>query len=253
MQGGMVMPMLAYHANDGSLTVRLESTVPELVPLAASNPDDRFDPADPWFEMLDPSRQGLAFSRRYGFVMDVASDPLLGGTTIWLRKLSSSPELAFFRYRAMGSRMWEPIFGTGGTTNTIPWDGTMFHPAITAPPVAGQLTATFEAFLADATGEPVGGSTTAPFTFNWSVVADPRRPQLSISRVIEVGDPTGQPGSVVLGWPTAMTNFVVEAASTSSSPAWQEIPTQTLVSNDTTMVFLEVTNTATIFRLRKVQ
>jgi hypothetical protein len=93
MQGGMVMPMLSYNATDGAMHVAVDPTIPQLTPLLASNPQDRFDPADPWCDTLDPSRQGLAFSRRYGFVMNTATDPLPGGTAIWIRKLSGSREL----------------------------------------------------------------------------------------------------------------------------------------------------------------
>jgi len=57
MQGGMVMPLVAYHANTGKLTVMLGSTVPQLTPLVVSNPGDCFDPADPWFDFLDPGRK----------------------------------------------------------------------------------------------------------------------------------------------------------------------------------------------------
>ena len=32
--------------------------VPQLTPLMVSNPDDSFDPADPWYDFLDPGRQG---------------------------------------------------------------------------------------------------------------------------------------------------------------------------------------------------
>jgi hypothetical protein len=88
MQGGMVMPMIAYQAGMGRLHVMLDPAIPQLTPLAVSHPGDGFAPEDPWFEALDPSRQGLAFSRRYGFVMNTETDPLPDGTKIWLRKVT---------------------------------------------------------------------------------------------------------------------------------------------------------------------
>ena len=76
MQGGMVMPMVSYHAADGRLHVMMPPETPQLTPLLVSHPGDGFDPADPWFDALDPGRQGQSFSRRYGFVMDTVTDPL---------------------------------------------------------------------------------------------------------------------------------------------------------------------------------
>ena len=112
----------------------MPAEVPQLTPLMVSNPGDSFDPADPWFDALDPSRQGLSFSRRYGFVMDTMTDPLPPNTAIWLRKVSGSPELGFYRYSGSAPKAWEPIFGTAGTTNALFWNGMMFHPGVTAPP-----------------------------------------------------------------------------------------------------------------------
>jgi hypothetical protein len=91
MQGGMVMPMVSYHSSDGMMHVMMPATVPQLTPLMVSNPGDSFDSADPWFGALDPSAQGKAFSRRYGFVMDANTELLPAGTQIWIRKLSGSP------------------------------------------------------------------------------------------------------------------------------------------------------------------
>ena len=84
MQGGMAMPMVSYHSNDGMIHVMMPMEVPQLKPLLASNPGDSFDPADPWFSALDPSAQGASFSRRYGFVIDSmnGSDPLPAGFEI---------------------------------------------------------------------------------------------------------------------------------------------------------------------------
>jgi hypothetical protein len=85
--------------------------VPQLTPLLVSNPGDSFDPADPWFGALDPSAQGKAFSRCYGFVMDAMADPLPAGTQIWIRKLSGSAGLSAYRYQETAPRALQPIFG----------------------------------------------------------------------------------------------------------------------------------------------
>ncbi|MCX6914773.1 MAG: hypothetical protein NT167_17280, partial [Verrucomicrobia bacterium] len=75
MQGGMLMPKVWYHADSDTVTVDLSDILvtAQLTPLLISNPSDSFSPGDPWFDSLDPSRQGLAFSRRYGFDMDAMS------------------------------------------------------------------------------------------------------------------------------------------------------------------------------------
>ena len=134
MQGGMVMPMVSYHSSDGKMHVMMPTTVPQLTPLLVSNPGDSFDPADPWFGALDPSAQGNAFSRRYGFVMDGNTDLLPAGTQIWIRRLSGSAGLSAYRYQETAPKALQPIFGTDGVTNALYWNGKMFHPVFAAPP-----------------------------------------------------------------------------------------------------------------------
>jgi hypothetical protein len=55
MQGGMAMPMVSYNATDGKIHVMMPMEVPALTPLLVSNPADNFNPADPWFDSVDPS------------------------------------------------------------------------------------------------------------------------------------------------------------------------------------------------------
>ena len=241
MQGGMVMPMFAYHAADGSLTVKLDPTVPQLTPLSISNPADNFDPADPWFDSLDPSRQGLAFSRRYGFVMDTMSDPLPSGTAIWIRKLSGSADLEAYRYRG-NPKTWEAIFGTAGSTNVFPWDGTMFHPAFAAPPGTNAYTAEFEGFLVDtASGFPIAGASTEPFTLSWTDVPD-GRPVLSISGHQEI----------IISWPAAMTNYVLEATENLPSPAWTQVTNSPALIGTNQTVLINGGTDQMWFRMRRV-
>jgi hypothetical protein len=238
MQGGMVMPMLRYHASEGTLTVTMDPTWPQLTPLLVSNPGDCFDPADPWYDFLDPSRQGLAFSRRYGFVMDTATDLLPAGTAIWIRKLSSSPGLGAYRYRSGANKAWEPIFGTAGSTNALQWDGTMFHPGFTAPPGTQAYTATFEAFLVDtSTGQPVPGTDTGPFVFNWTDVPD-GRPTLCIGP------------NMAISWPASATNYILEASDTLSGSNWTAVPNEPTVQNDQLVVVLEPQEARKFFRMR---
>lgn len=214
MQGGMVMPMVGYHAEHGHLHVIMPNDVPQLTPLLVSNPGDSFDPADPWFDALDPSRQGRSFSRRYGFVMDAASDALPAAVQIWIRKLSGPPELKFYRYSASAPKAFEPIFGTDGAPNAMHWNGMMFHPLVTAPPGANSYSATFEVFLLDTTtGEEVHHSSSGEFVLNFTNLPD-GRPALWVAR------------KIVVAWPAGTgANWVLESAPTVDATNW------TLVTN----------------------
>ncbi len=239
MQGGMVMPMVRYDASHGRLHVMLDPTVPDLVPLLVSNPDDHFDPADPWYDVLDPNRQGLAFSRRYGFVMDVASDPLPAGSAIWIRMLSSSPGLAAYRYRSSNPKSWQPIFGTDGSPDALLWNGMMFHPGFAAPAGTGAHTATFEAFLVEnATGETVAGSDSGPFTFNWTSLPD-GRPTLTVSSRIAVA------------WPADATDCVLESAETPSASQWTLVTNTPVTLDGQPAVVLNPGDAKKFFRMRR--
>jgi hypothetical protein len=238
MQGGMVMPMISYAAAEGALHVTVDPAIPALTPLLVSNPGDRFNPADPWYDLLDPCRQGLAFSRRYGFVMDSASDPLPNGTAIWIRKLSGSPELGAFRYRSTDPKAWEPIFGTAGSTNAFLWNGMMFHPGITAPPGSDNYSATFEAYLVNnTTGFEVAGSSTGPFTLNWTSVPD-GRPALALAQKIAVS------------WPPATTNWVLETADTLPCANWTTVTNEPVLLDGRPAVLLDPSGVGKFFRMR---
>lgn len=241
MQGGMAMPMVSYNAIAGRIEVMMPMDVPQLTPLLVSNPGDNFDPGDPWFDSVDPSRQGAAFSRRYGFVMAAMTDPLPANTQMWIRKLSGSPELKAYRYKETAPKAWEPIFGTDGATNAMYWSGMMFHPAFTAPPGTNELTATFEVYLLDTTtGLEVANSSSGPLVFNWSNVPD-GRPVLTLAQ------------RIVVGWPASTTtNWVLESASTANSATWTAVTNQPVTVAGQPSVVLEGSATQQYFRMRYV-
>lgn len=237
MQGGMVMPELSYSTAAGILYVTVDPTIPQLTPLLASNPLDRFDPTDPWHDALDPSRQGLAFSRRYGFVMSPITDPLPAGTAIWIRKLSGSPELGAYRYRSTDPKAWEPIFGTAGSTNALLWTGMMFHPGITAPPGTNTYAATFEAFLGNtSTGAEVPNSSTGPFTLHWTSFPD-GRPALTIAP------------KIVVAWPVTATNYVLECAEMVPSSNWTRVTNAPVMLDGQPAVVLDGSSGSRFFRM----
>lgn len=238
MQGGMVMPMLSYTAGDGALHVDVDPTIPALTPLLASNPGDQFNPADPWYDSLDPCRQGLAFSRRYGFVMSSTTDSLPDGTAIWIRKLSGSPALGAYRYRSTDPKAWEPIFGTAGSTNALLWNGMMFHPGITAPPSTNSYSATFEAYLVNnSTGLEVPASSTGPFTLNWTSVPDGRQVLTLAQRI-------------VVSWPASATNWVLEAADTTPCANWATVTNVPVMLEGQPAVVFDASRTKKFFRMR---
>ena len=238
MQGAMAMPMVGYDAMDGRLYMTMPGEVPQLTPLLVSNPTDHFATGDPWDDLLDPSRQGLSFSRRYGFVMDMMSDPLPAGTVIWLRKLSGPRELGFYRYSGSAPKAWTPIFGTDGTPNALYWDTIMFHPGVTAPPGTNPLTATFEAHLVNTqTGAEVPNSSTGPMVFDWTNVSD-GRPALNLAL------------KVVVAWPTTTTNWTLEAASSLPSTQWTAITNPPVMLNGQPAVILDGNAGKKFFRMR---
>ena len=239
MQGGMVMPMVSYNSGDGALHVMLAATVPQLTPLLVSNPGDSFDPGDPWYDSVDPSRQGQSFSRRFGFMMDMMSDPLPANTQLWLRKLNGSAAVSAYRYQDTAPKAWEPIFGTAGTTNALRWNMVMFHPAFTAPCGTNSYSATFEAYLLDAsTGTEVAGSSSGPFVFNWTNVPD-GRPELTLA------------SKIVLGWPSSTaTNWVLESASSPTSATWSPVTNAPVMLEGQPAVVLEGSAAQNYFRMR---
>jgi hypothetical protein len=238
MQGGMVMPMVSYDSSDGMMHVMMPATVPQLTPLLVSNPGDGFDPADPWFEALDPSAQGKAFSRRYGFVMDANTDLLPAGTQIWIRKLSGSAGLSAYRYQATAPKALQPIFGTDGVTNALYWNGMMFHPVFTAPPGTNSFSATFEVFLLDtSTGQEVAGSSSGALLFTWTDVPD-GRPSLSLG------------SRMVVFWPTSATNWMLEGTDTLPSGTWTPVTNSPVTIEGQSAVVLDPGETRSYFRMK---
>lgn len=240
MQGGMVMPMISYDADSDTLGVMLDPAIPQLTPLMVSHPSDAFDPADPWFQDLDPSREGRSFSRRYGFVMDAMSDPLPANRAIWIRKLSGPSDLRFFRYRNTEPKEWTPIFGTAGTSNALFWNRMMFHPGVSASPGTNELSAVFEAYLVDPTdgNAEVPGGSTGPFTFNFTNVED-GRPAVSIGL------------KPAVAWPATATNWVLECASSLSATNWTVVTDAPTWVDGKPAVLSETTATSLYYRMRR--
>jgi len=245
MQGGMLMPEVYYHADTDMVTVDLSAILvtAQLTPLLISNPSDSFSPTDPWFDSLDPSGQGMAFSRRYGFDMAAMSDIPPDNRQLWIRKLSGSPDLGIYDYNASATpKLWTPIFGTAGTTNATYWSGLMWHVGLAAPPGTNTYTATFEVYVLNTdNGLEVPGSSSAPFVLNWTDVPD-GRPQLNVA--------VPAPGQVQITWPASAINWTLMSASTISAPNWSAVTNTPVTLNDQFAVTLEAAAPEQFFRLK---
>jgi hypothetical protein len=245
MQGGMLMPKIYYHADTDSVTVDLSGILvtAQLTPLLVSNPTSGFAPTDPWFSALDPSGQGLAFSRRYGFDMDALSDIPPDNRQLWIRKLAGSPHLAIYNYNATSTpKEWTSIFGTAGTSNATYWSGLMWHVGVAAPPGTNTYSATFEVYVVNTdNGLEVPGSGSGPFVLNWTDVPD-GRPQLNIA--------TLAPGHVQLTWPASATNWALVSAATPSAPNWSPVTNAPAPLNNQLTVTLDIVENSQLFRLK---
>jgi len=237
----MLMPMVSYHADDARMHVMMPTVIPQLTPLLVSNPADNFDPADPWFDALDPSRQGASFSRRYGFMMDAMSDPLPAGTQMWIRKLSGSADPKIYRYSTSAPKVFAPIFGTDGATNALYWNAMMFHPTAVTPPGTNSCTATFEVYLLDtATGQEVPNSSSGPLVFNWTNVPD-GRPALSLAQ------------RVIVAWPSTTTaNWALESADSVNATTWTTLTNTPVTVDGQPCVVLDASTTQQFLRMRYV-
>lgn len=240
-QGDMVMPVFAYHADPGHLQVMMPPEVPQLTPLLVSNPADNFDPGDPWFSQLDPSAQGYAFSYRYGWIWDTDNtDDLPANTEIWIRKVSASPELGFYRYSGSAPKAWEPIYGTAGSPAARKWNTMMFHPGVSAPPGTNPLTATFEAYLVDTvTSNEVPNSGTGPFVLNFTNVDD-GRPAL------------GAMVKIAIQWDPAATNWGVEWATSITSTTWNAVTNVPETLDGSSTVLLDLDSAQRAYRMRRL-
>lgn len=245
MQGSMLMPTVWYHEATDSVTVGRDDIIvtAQLTPLLVSHPNDWFKPEDPWFAALDPSQQGRAFSRRYGFVMHAMTDFLPLDRELWIRKINSSPGLNIYDYNDFVSpKTWNPIFGTAGTTNATYWSGLMWHIGVTAPPSTNTSAATFEIFVMNtSTGQAVPNSSSGPFNLEWTCVQD-GRPALSLTNLA--------PQQVQLRWPSTATNWSLVSATTTSASNWQAVTNAPTTIAGSLQLALPATNQNQFYRLK---
>jgi len=181
-QGGMIHVYVTFQdVLSNSFSVSTDAGMPQLKPLSLWAPGDNFLPADPWYNALSPSAQGLPFNSQYGFLIDSAmSDFTPPGTSIGIQLLSATPGLQAHFYRATEPKAFTPVFTS--SHDYVLWTGNMWHPVFTAP-ATGNYEATFRFFLANAsaasvadfttTAGAVPGYSTADVTLQFTSVPEP--------------------------------------------------------------------------------
>lgn len=189
-QGGMIMPMVMLDEGTKTLSFMMDSYVPPmLVPLNVLKPGDSFEPADAWYDLLNPLPQGAGalFSSRFGFMSMSVSLPSNLSLAIKLTSLSSNL-MQGWNY-VDGSPLFDLAFSSIG--DQVLWDGGMWHTIFTLPSgvPAGTYTASFEVFIADmafsdGTGYvdyssgvqsalPADGYNTVEINYTWTAIPEP--------------------------------------------------------------------------------
>lgn len=170
---GQMMPMI--HVNiefnefSGELGAHVDSGVPEMTPLSIASPGDSFNPADPWHTTLDPSQEGQAWTRRYGFVSTL--DPAPSGQLFWVSLDAPSESLEAYYYRESPAT-FDPIFGTDGASLLWQYPGSMTHPVFATNNV-GNYSLSGLVYIGDAAGNMDTNYDVAPFTLDFTAVPEP--------------------------------------------------------------------------------
>lgn len=170
---GQVMPMvhinIEFNEFTGVLDVHVDSGVPQMTPLSILAPGDTFNPADPWYTTLDPTQEGQAWTRRFGFVSTLDPAPL--GRFFWVSMDAPSNGLEAYYYRETPAE-FDPIFGTDGAELLWQYPGSMTHPVFSTGNVGSYAVDGF-IYIGDAVGNADPSYEAAPFTLNFTAVPEP--------------------------------------------------------------------------------
>lgn len=201
--GGMVMPLVSFNLTSKMISVNLSQgssvTMYSLqdyevwggYPYSSAV----FDPvlqSREWYDLLDPTRQNLPFSTRFGFeVISGNGYQLPESTYVYIKATSVSDGLKIYDVgywadvweQGGGVDQWMQVYGEGNFGSTIGLDNIaawgdrdsikMWHPVAISDGY-GTFSATFEIYLGDGYGDPVAGWTgSSPFTLTWVAVPEP--------------------------------------------------------------------------------
>lgn len=180
-QGGMIHAMVTFlDQPTDSFSVHLEPGAPVLRPITLWEPGETFNPAAPWYSLLDPTQGGQPFNSRYGLMLDAGGSDLPPvGKSLGVRVQSIDPGLGGYLYSTSGDGQFDPVLATAGAA--VLWSGVMWHPVFVAD-APGNYSVTLEFFVADeafsgyvastsATPDPGYGVGTV--TLNLSAVPEP--------------------------------------------------------------------------------
>lgn len=208
--GGMVMPMVSLNFGSQSVSVSMgQSNTVALYPLQQYEvwggfpyADAAFNPAlagEPWYDLLDPSRQHLPFSTRFGFELVSGNGHLIPvGSYVYIKATALTDGLKIYDvgywtdvWEQQGEpAQWYQVFGEGnfgGTLapqfdNVAAWGDSgsikMWHP-IALVPSEGLYSARFEIYLGDGDGQALEGWSSASITLNWNALAPVPEPALA--------------------------------------------------------------------------
>ncbi|WP_309398811.1 PEP-CTERM sorting domain-containing protein [Cerasicoccus maritimus] len=170
---GQIMPMvhisIQFNSFDNTLAAVVDSDVPQMTPLSILSPGDSFNPADPWYDTLDPSQEGLAWTRRYGFVSTL--DPAPDDLYFWVSLDAVSAGLEAYYYRESPAT-FEAIFGTDGSSFLWQYPDSMTHPVFATDNV-GNYSVSGIVYIGDENGVADPSYEAAPFTLNLTAVPEP--------------------------------------------------------------------------------
>ncbi len=115
---------------------------------------------------------GTMYNAQYGWMVEGFWAPP-SGSFLWIEQLDTTPGLlAFSGGTMMNQGTFTPIFGTGGSSPRIQWNGTMLHNwyAAVAP---GNYEATYRIYFGDANGVATPGYEAGQVTLDWTAVPTP--------------------------------------------------------------------------------
>jgi len=130
---------------------------------------------------------GQWYNSQYGWMVEGFWAPP-SGSVIWIEQVSATPGLHVYSGGTMmNMRSFAPIFGTGGSSPRIQWDGLMLHNwyAATEP---GTYSATYSIYFGDANGMPTPGYMPAQATLSWELAPPPCSGDVNGDRFVNGAD-----------------------------------------------------------------
>ena len=160
----------------------------DLKPLSLWQPGNTFAPSSAWYSTLDPSQGAGLFNSQYGWLADSGSLPesLLGSRfLVEVVPGSATAGMGFYRSSYTGdTQIFDPILGTGGSSSSFRWTGSMLHPMIVMPAGASGVAAvTFRFTVTDGGYVPRDGIAPVDATVTFTAIPEPSTAVLALCGV----------------------------------------------------------------------